>query len=67
MLKDLNSEVPKYEEVFGLTQDDPTALLREEHLDLELTNLPFMVNIVNPFKDKWGYFSKCRVCKRESN
>ena len=34
MLRDYNSEIPKYEEVFGLTQDDPTALLREEHLDL---------------------------------
>ena len=36
MLKEmLNNEIPKYEDVFGLTQDDPTAQIREEHLDLE--------------------------------
>ena len=67
MLRDLNQETPKYEDVFGLTQDDPTAMLREEHLDLELTNVPFMVNIVNPYKEKWGYNPKCRICGNDSD
>lgn len=35
MMKEYNEEIPKYEEVFGLPLDDPSAELRPEHLDAE--------------------------------
>ena len=67
MLKEYDSIAPTYEELLGLSSD-PTqheAPMREEHFDLEHTILPFMVNVVNPFKDKWGLESQCRNCGKK--
>ena len=59
MTKDYDGQEMTYEELLGLTQDDPEAVMRREHLDIEHTSLPYLINIINPYN---SFNTKCRVC-----